>query len=358
MRFLVSAGGSGGHIYPAIALIEIIKKDSTNEIIFVGQKKGLEYDLIKPLKVDYWAIESYFFDKQDLARTFKLIKSFIKNYFLLKKKLKQFKPDVVIGFGGHVTLPVIYTASKMKIKTYIHEQNQIMGRANQFLSKYVNMVFSSYPKLETKNIKMIYTGNPIIEKALNTKPANVKEYGLNEKKKLVLILMGSQGAAVVNRYLIENLNNFAIDFFQIIYITGTRNYKAEYKTKFKEGIKVVPYIDNVAKLMMKADLIVSRAGASTISEIMALKKPSILIPSPYVPNNHQYHNAKFLFEKNAACYLDEKDIVNLKKIVEKLMGNENEMKKMVANLSGLTIDNSATLLYNYLKQSGERNDRI
>ncbi len=353
MRIIISAGGSGGHIYPAIALIRKIKEINPQaEILFIGREKGMEKKLIKKIKIPFLAINSYWYNHNEWYKNGRIIISFIKNYFFLRKKMRQFKPDAVVGFGGHVTISVIYVASKMKIPTYIHEQNQIIGRANAFLSKYANAVLLSYEKTRglPKKAKTIYTGNPVVENALKIKAINKKELGLSNRKKLVVITMGSQGAAKIHDYLIHHLNKLSLENYQVLYVTGTRHFHSSYQKKFTGDIIVKAYIDDLARVIKKADLVVSRAGATIISELIALRKPSILIPSPYVPQNHQFYNAQYLLKKKAAVLVAEHEIEKSIKKIDEIMQNEKKRQKMVVNLSTITVANSAQFIYDVISK--------
>ncbi len=351
MRILISAGSSGGHIYPALSLIKVIKeKNPTAQILFVGREKGMEYQATKNLDLDFFAIESYSFQRKKIFKNFRLIITFIKNYFVMRTQLKKFKPDAVIGFGGHVTISVIFTSRKMGIKTYIHEQNKIVGKANRFLSNYVNAVFLSYEETIglKKNVKTIFTGNPTASDAIKFKSCKKTDLGLDDNKKLVLIAMGSQGSLTVHNHLIANLNKLDFKNYQVVYITGTRNFKEEYKTKFNNNVIILPFFEGLAGLMKVADLVVSRAGATTICEIIALQKPAILIPSPYVPDNHQYYNAKDLVDKKGAIMLLEDDLEKLFDQIDKVIKDDQKRSELSKTLSEIKIDNGGQLIYNVL----------
>jgi len=353
MRIIISAGSSGGHIYPALSLIKIIKQiDPKVEFLYVGRKDSLEEREVKKYDIPFFTIESYGFDRKNKFKNLRLIGLFIKNYFVLRKKIKQFQPDLVLGFGGHVTVPVIFVASKLKIKTFIHEQNKIMGKANLFLSKYVDAVLLSFPETSKtpKNVKTIYTGNPVMESALKTEKFSKTELGLDKNKKLILIILGSLGAKNVHQYLMENLKKLKCNQYQIVYITGPRNFDEKVANDMPKDIVVLAYFQDLVRLMKEADLVVSRAGATTLAEIIALRKPTLLIPSPFVPDNHQEYNANYLVEKKAAVMLPEKDLENLNSKIEKLISDPDLIKKIQTNLEKIEIDNSGQLIYNVLKQ--------
>ncbi len=353
MRIIISAGSSGGHIYPALSLIKIIKQLNPQvEFLYVGRKDSLEEKEVKSYDIPFFAIKSYGFDRKNKLKNLRLIGLFLKNYFTLRKKIKQYQPDVVLGFGGHVTIPVIFVASKLKIKTYIHEQNKIIGKANLFLSKYVDAILLSFPETLKipKKVKTIYTGNPVMENALKIEKFSKTELGLTKNKKLILIMLGSLGAQNVHQYLMANLTKLTRNNYQIVYVTGPRHFDEKAANNMPNDIIVLSYFKDLVRLMKEADLIVSRAGATTLAELIALRKPALLIPSPFVPDNHQEYNANYLIDKNAAVLLPEKDLENLISKIEKLIMDTDLIKQMQTNLGKIKIDNSGQLIYNVLKQ--------
>jgi UDP-N-acetylglucosamine--N-acetylmuramyl-(pentapeptide) pyrophosphoryl-undecaprenol N-acetylglucosamine transferase len=359
MRVVISAGGTGGHIYPALAIINKIKeKEPNSEFLYIGTHNRMEKDIIPKHNIPFKSIEIYGFNRRNLFKNFKTIKCLIKARKECKRIIKEFNPDIVIGVGGYVTVPVIMAAHTLKIKTFIHEQNSVAGKANLTLSKYADLIGVSFKSSmkEFPNDKTIFTGNPCGEAALNIKPAQKSEFKLNDNKKLVLFVMGSLGATLVNKFLVNTMKLFNNKDYEILYVTGNKDYDSIIKNKFPNNVKVVPYIDNLARIMKKSDLIVTRAGASTLSEIIALDLPSILIPSPYVPNNHQYKNALDLVDEGAAILIEEKELkgdIIIRKIDE-ILSDENKLKEMKSNLKSLKIDNSADLIYTNIRDLIDR----
>jgi len=355
MRAIISAGGTGGHIYPALAILNKIKEhEPDSEFLYIGTHNRMEKDIVPNKGIPFESIEIYGFDRHNLLRNFKVIRCLMKSKSKVKNLIKNFNPDIVIGVGGYVTVPVISCAKKLGYKTFIHEQNSIPGKANKYLIKYSDKIGISM-KSTLKDFpedKVVFTGNPCSEDALKKEPMDKSTLGLHDDKKLVLIVMGSLGASTVNKVLVEALPNAKSDEYEIVFVTGKKDYDEISKNSFPENIKVVPYIDGMAGLMKKTDLIITRAGASTLSEIIALKVPSILIPSPYVPNNHQYINAMDLVNVNAADILEEKDL-NASTLVSKmtmLLNNQDKLNEMKNNLSSLGIDNSAEKIYCTIKE--------
>ena len=359
MRVVISAGGTGGHIYPALAIINKIKeKEPNSEFLYIGTHNRMEKDIVPKHNIPFKTIEIYGFNRKNLFKNFKTIKCLLTAKSKCKKMIKEFKPDVVIGVGGYVTVPVIIAAHSLKIKTFIHEQNSVAGKANLFLSKFVDLIGVSF-KSSIKDFpkeKAIFTGNPCMEDAIKKEPMDKKKLGLDKNKKLVLFVMGSLGSSKVNEFLVNTMNLFNNKKYEILYVTGRNDYEEISKKKFPINVKVVPYIENMTRIMKNTDLIVTRSGASTLSEIIALNLPSILIPSPYVPNNHQYINAMDLVNEKSAILIEEKDLDSNKLVeeIDKLLDDEKKLKEMKNNLNKLKIDGSATIIYDNIKKIIDR----
>ena len=223
MRVVISAGGTGGHIYPAIAIINKIKEEEPNsEILYIGTSDRMEKDLSPELGIKYEAIEVSGLKRKLTLENFKVLYQFIKAREKCKKIIKSFDPDVVIGTGGYVTGPVIWAGKKLGKKTFIHEQNSVVGLSNKYLTKYADKVgvsFSSVMSSFPKN-KVVLTGNPCSEKAINMKKANKEDYGLNKSKKLVLIVMGSLGSRTINDKIVSYLDDFKGKDYEVMLVTG------------------------------------------------------------------------------------------------------------------------------------------
>lgn len=354
MRVVISAGGTGGHIYPALAIINKIKeKEPNSEFLYIGTHNRMEKDIIPKQGIPFKSIEMYGFNKKNLFKNFKTIGCVLKSFKTCKKYIKEFDPDVVIGVGGYVTVPVIVSAKKLGYKTFLHEQNSLPGKSNRFLSKYSDMIgvsFASSLKLLPKD-KAVLTGNPCSEDALSKKAILKSELGLSARKKLVLIVMGSLGASKVNDYLVDKLSKLEGKPYEVLFITGKSSYEKVISNKFPSNVKVLPFYEGLTSVMKKTDLMISRAGASTLSEIISLKTPSILIPSPYVANNHQYLNALDLIKEDAAYMIEEKDLDGdiLFDKVDELINDDKVLNKMKENLGKLAVADSASIIYDNLK---------
>ena len=359
MRVVISAGGTGGHIYPALAIINKIKEEEPDsEFLYIGTHNRMEKDIVPKHNIPFHAIEVYGFNRKNLLKNFKTIECLIKAQKECKKLISEFKPDIVIGVGGYVTVPVIIAAHELGIKTFIHEQNSIAGKANKSLIKYTDLIgvslkssLNEFPKEKT-----IFTGNPCSENAIKTEKISKTKFGLSKNKKSVLIVMGSLGAKKVNEFMIEALPLFEGKDYEFLYVTGNNDYEETIKHKFPDNVKIVPYIENLSGLMKDIDLMITRAGASTLSELISLNIPSILIPSPYVPNNHQYKNAMDLVNSKAAYILEEKDLDGKKLVdmVDYILNAPIKIEVMKNNLNKLKVDNSASIIYDNIKKLIDR----
>lgn len=358
MKIVVSGGGTGGHIYPALALIRTIKqKHPDTEFLYIGTEKGLESTLVTRENIPFKAIEITGFKRSISAENLKTIARFLKGVKACKKTLKEFKPDAVIGTGGYVCGPVVYAAAKLKIPSIIHEQNSVPGLTNKFLSRYVDKVaicFESARQFFPVK-KVVMTGNPRASEVLGQTDTSVlKSYELNEGKSTVLIFGGSRGARPINEAVIKALAQFAQKSYQVLYVTGDVHYENVKKEAslvgHSQNISVVPFIHNMPEILRAVDLVVARAGATTIAEITALGLPSILIPSPYVTNNHQEKNAKSLTDNGAALMLLEKDLTGLKLLetIDAILLDKNKENKMKNAAQKLGIPDASDRLYNVM----------
>lgn len=355
MKVIITAGGTGGHIYPALAILNKIKEiEPTSEFIYIGTHNRMEKDIVPKLGIKYESLEIYGFDKKKIGRDIKNLFLISKAYNKSKNIIKEFKPDVVIGVGGYVTFPVILAAKNQGVKTFIHEQNSIPGKSNKFLEKYVDAIgisFSDSKKYFKNQDKVYFTGNPCSENAIDIKPINKTKFGIKSTSKLVLIVSGSLGSNVINSKMIDYLNSVSNKDYEVIYVTGNSYFEEFNKHKFSKNVHVLPYIENMSGLLKNVDVVVSRAGASSLSEIIALKVPSIIIPSPYVANNHQYYNAMEIKNNGGGEVIEEKDLTPelLSSKINKVLENRELYLNMKSNLKKMSMNNSSDLIYSKLK---------
>lgn len=357
MRVIVTAGGTGGHIYPALAIINKIKeKEPDSTFLYIGTKDRMESDIIPKHNIPYLGIEMKGLNRKNPFKNIGVLNNTRKNIKYLKKVIKEFNPDIVIGVAGYVTTPVIYASKKLGYKTFIHEQNSIPGLSNKFLSRYADKIGVSleeslkyFPKKKT-----VFTGNPRSEEIVCGVKKSKDKLGLDlsKDKKLVLIVMGSLGSTTMNKKLKDTLPLFKNKDYEVVFVTG-KNYYDEYKNiKTSNNVKIVSYLDNMSDVMKNTDLIVSRAGASSIAEITALGIPSILIPSPYVTHNHQYKNAKVLEDNKASIILEEKDFDDEKlvNLIDKILNDKELYLNLKNNSLRLGVVDSASKIYKLLKK--------
>ena len=354
MNVIISAGGTGGHIYPALAIINKIKeKEPDSEFLYIGTHNRMEKDIVPSKGIPFKSIEMYGFSKK-IFKNFKTVKCLFKAFGECRKIIREFNPDIVIGVGGYVTVPVIVSAHKLGYKTFLHEQNALPGKSNRYLSKHCDLIGVSFESSLDKfpKDKAIFTGNPCSEDALKAPIVLKSTLGLSATKKLVLIVMGSLGAGRVSKYLEKELNYFKDKDYEVLFVTGKGSYEEVMKYSYPKNVKIIPFYEGLTSVMKKTDVMVSRAGASTLSEIIALEVPSILIPSPYVANNHQYLNALDLVNKDAALMIEEKDLLDgiLVKKVDDLINDEIKIKEIKDNLRGMRIKDSASIIYDNLKR--------
>ena len=230
MRMIISAGGTGGHIYPALAIVKKFQAmDKDFEVLYIGTHNRMENKIVPEHNIPYQSLKIYGFSKSDIARDIKNVGYLIKAYYKCIDIIKNFKPDIVVGVGGYVTMPVLMAAKKMKIKTVIHEQNSIPGKTNKFLSKGVDKVFTSFKesnKYFDKNVNVVYSGNPSGDNVNNLKPIKKETLGFSKEKKLVLVTSGSLGSSALNDKLIDFLKLSKKEDYEVLFITGNANYES------------------------------------------------------------------------------------------------------------------------------------
>ena len=309
MKVCIVTGGSGGHIYPAITFADTMRKRG-HDVFFIGNDHKMESWIVPQAGYPFHAIHNNGL-QGTLLDKFKAIVGQYTAFLSAKKLLKSLKPDCVVAFGGYVSAPVSFAASSLKIALILHEQNAFPGKANKMVAKRAQALVTCYPEAFQGGANVHYLGNPrasLVHEVIDSRQES-ERIGLRADLPLVLIVMGSQGSTSMNAKLVAFVKNFNNDDYQVIVTTGPKHVDA-----FKEtvgvvhpNVKIEGFVDQKA-LLPRLDLIVCRSGASTIAEIQAFAIASILIPSPYVANNHQFYNAQSLLLQNACVLLEEKDI--------------------------------------------------
>lgn len=377
MRVLVSGGGTGGHINPALAIADKIKSmDSSAVIEYVGTPTGMENNLVPKAgyKIHHVKVKGFkrslSFENFDAA--IKAVTSVVK----AKKIIHDFKPDIVIGTGGYVSWPVLKAASKLGIPTCIHEQNAYPGVTTRALSKYVDKVMISFdesrPYFTCDKEKLVMVGNPVSEKMLRaTKEKAREELGLKESDKVILSAGGSLGAKPLNDNVFELIKNYSLDSgVYHFHATGKAGWEEQSERYIKElgfekkdeetlkkgNVTVCKYIYNMHVLLAACDVEICRAGAMTLSELAVLGKAAVIIPSPYVTNNHQYKNAKVLCDKNAAFMIEEKDLngEKLTGMVKELVENDEKRKETENNVREFAVTDTLDRIYKIITEIKDR----
>ena len=360
MKIVVSGGGTGGHIYPALALIREIQKENKNtQVLYIGTKNGLESTIVTREKIPFKSIHITGFKRKLSLDNIKTVVRFLKGVRDSKKMLKEFKPDIVIGTGGYVCGPVVYAAAKLGIPTIIHEQNSVPGLTNKFLSRFVNKIAICFEEAKEyfPNEKVVFTGNPRASEVIGKDGIRGRlSAGLSTTMPAVLIFGGSRGARPINEAVVKALSEFAEKPYQVLYITGDVHFNDVQNEVELVGnpknVVIKPFIHNMPEVLAGIDVVVSRAGATTLAEITSLGIPSILVPSPYVTNNHQEKNARSLSDHGAAELLLEKDLTSNSLIqhIDKILLDTENLKMMKMKAKKLGVPDSAEKLYNLMKQ--------
>jgi UDP-N-acetylglucosamine--N-acetylmuramyl-(pentapeptide) pyrophosphoryl-undecaprenol N-acetylglucosamine transferase len=348
-KFILSGGGTGGHIYPAIAIANELKKRYPNaEILFVGASDKMEMQKVPQAG---YAIEGLWIaglqrkiTLQNMLFPFKLISSLWKS----RSILKRFKPDVVVGTGGFASGPLLQMANSLHIPTVIQEQNSYPGITNKLLSKKANAICVAYENLERffPAEKIVFTGNPVRDDLLTV--ASKREEGLSyfkldSSKKTLLILGGSLGARRVNQLVAKELDFILNSGTQVFWQCGKLYFEEYQHFNSKANVQVTAFIDRMDLIYAAADFVISRAGASSVSELCLVGKPTLFIPSPNVAEDHQTKNAKAIVEKDGAILLRESELdEQFETVFTDLITNESKQHKLASNIKKLAKSNATT----------------
>lgn len=342
LKFILSGGGTGGHIYPAIAIANELKQRFPDcEILFVGAKDKMEMQKVPqagyPIKGLWIAGIQRRLTFDNSLFPLKLIDSLLKSRTIIR----EFKPDVVIGTGGFASGPLLRVAGIAKIPTVIQEQNSFPGITNRWLSAKANKICVAYENLERffPKEKIIFTGNPVRQDLLGIdgkREEAIKHFNLSADKKTVLVLGGSLGAARINQLIAKELVNFASQNVQVIWQCGKYYYEQYKHFDEKDNVQVLAFIDRMDLVYAAADIVISRSGASSVSELCIVGKPVIFIPSPNVAEDHQTKNAKSIVDKEAAVMMREAELdTQFTSLFNNLLSDENLQKNLSENIKTL-----------------------
>ncbi len=353
LKIMIATGGTGGHIYPALALADKARERYKNvEILFVGNRDRMEQTIIPEAGYNFVSLQAKGLAGSVLDKA-KAVLLMLKAQHKAKALIKSFQPDIVIGFGGYVSAPVLRAAQSLGVKTMIHEQNSVMGKSNQILVKRSDAIVVCYEKClsQLPSHKTRLLGNPRSSMAVDSTydDAYFKSLNVRDDRPIVLVVMGSLGSTSVNTLMLEALEK--IRDVSIIYVSGKNNYENVKRQFQQENVYVFDYIDQLS-ILRKINLIVCRAGATTAAEITALGVPSVLIPSPYVAHNHQFYNASVLVEQKCAFMIEEKDL-NKEVLYDKInaiIHNQKLMEEMKKNALSISYPNASDAILDYIEE--------
>ena len=372
MRVLISGGGTGGHIYPALAIADKIKRENGDAVIeYVGTKRGLEATLVPKVGLKIHFIKVRGFKRSLSLSNFDAAIKAVTSVIEAKKIIKQFRPDIVIGTGGYVCWPVLKAAAKMNIPTAVHESNAFPGVTTRMLSKYVDVIMLGFEEskkyLDCDKKKLVRVGSPVNEKMLCASKETARNtLGFSMDEKIVLSAGGSLGAKPLNDNVYELIKGYTLPYgIRHIHATGNAGWQEQKElylalgfeekdedTLVKGNVTVCRYIYNMHELLPACDVEICRAGAMTLSELSVLGKAAVIIPSPYVTNNHQYKNAKVLSDKGAAVMIQEKELTGEKLIfsVKELVENDEKRRKIENNVREFAVTDTTERIYAIIKK--------
>lgn len=354
MRIVISGGGTGGHIFPAISIANAIKAlHPEAEILFVGALGRMEMQRVPAAGYKIVGLPICGFDRKNLLKNIKVLFKIWKSQRMAKKLIEEFKPMAAVGVGGYASGPMLNQAAKMGIPCLIQEQNSYAGVTNKLLAKKAEKICVAYDGMERffPAEKIIKTGNPVRQALLNTKMSKAeatKTFGLDPDKKTILLVGGSLGAKTINDSILDHLDLVDQKDIQFIWQTGkyyNKQITEELKGKLPSNLIVTDFISDMGAAYTAADLVISRAGASSISEFCLIGKPVILVPSPNVAEDHQTKNAMALVNKQAAIYVKDSDAPDcLLEQAIKLIKEDDKLKNLSENILKLALPDSADII--------------
>lgn len=358
-KFVIAGGGTGGHIFPAIAIANAIKaKKSDAIILFIGAKGKMEMEKVPQAGYPIKGIDIAGFNRSSLIKNIVLPFKLIKSFFQVRRIFREFKPDTVIGVGGYSSFPVLRYAQQKGIDTFIHEQNSFAGKSNRLLGKRAVKVFVSTDGMEKffPTDKVVLVGNPIrsvISDSVITKEQGISHFGLSKTKKVLLSIGGSLGAKSINEAIASGLDKVIEHDIQLIWQTGKSfETRARQAAEHRSSVWVGAFIRDMEYALAAADVVVSRAGAMSIAELCISGKPSIFVPYPFAAEDHQTVNAMKLVEKNAAWMVPDAEAGE--KLIEKaleLLASEEKQKSFRSAMLANGIKNADLLIANQILET-------
>ena len=355
LRIIISGGGTGGHIFPAVSIANAIKElQPETDILFIGAEGRMEMHRVPAAGYQIKGLPVAGFDRKNLLKNIPVLIKLFKSQLLARKIVKDFRPHAAVGVGGYASGPTLKVAGSMGIPTLLQEQNSYAGVTNKLLAKQAKKICVAYEGMERffEKDKIILTGNPVRQGLLNSTQSReeaIYSFGLDPSKRTILILGGSLGARTINQCLMSNLDKVKDSGVQFIWQTGKIYIEEAREAVAQAGnlpmLYVTDFISDMATAYSAADLVISRAGAGSISEFCLLQKPVILVPSPNVAEDHQTKNALALVDKNAAIYV--KDADAKEKLIDKAIESVNQpqlLKNLSKNIAELAFKDSANVI--------------
>ncbi|HLS71440.1 MAG TPA: undecaprenyldiphospho-muramoylpentapeptide beta-N-acetylglucosaminyltransferase [Chitinophagaceae bacterium] len=351
IKIIIAGGGTGGHIFPALAIADKIKKENKNsEILFVGAEGKMEMERVPKAGYDILALPIVGLERKKIWKNIGVFFKLLQSNKKAKKILKDFKPDLVIGVGGYASFPILKVAQSLGIPTLIQEQNSFAGKSNKWLGKKADSICVAYDGMDKffpKN-KIVKTGNPVREqiKKFDFSNSEVKtELKLSKSKMTIGIVGGSLGAMSINKTIEKNCKKWIDEGYQIIWQTG-KLYSPPDTIKQLSGLIVATFFEDIEKLYAASDLIISRAGALACAELAIAGKPVIFVPYPYAAENHQYSNALSFVEAGAALVVNDNEVENqLPKAVNNILENENLQREMQTKMKKCALTEAEDLIW-------------
>ena len=354
LRVIISGGGTGGHIFPAVSIANAIKALRPDaKILFVGALGRMEMQRVPAAGYEIKGLPICGFDRKNLLKNFKVLYKIWKSQRIAKQIIKDFQPQVAVGVGGYASGPTLNKAAAMGIPCLIQEQNSYAGVTNKLLAKKAEKICVAYEGMERffPAEKIILTGNPVRQALLDTTSSRedaIKSFGLDPTKKTILLVGGSLGARTINESVLQHLNLVRSSDVQFIWQTG-KYYSAAIAEQLKgqdiPNLKVTDFISDMGAAYKAADLVISRAGASSISEFCLIGKPIILVPSPNVAEDHQTKNALALSTRSAAIYVKDAEApATLLELAVKTVNDEAKLKSLSENVLKLALPDSADII--------------
>jgi len=347
-RIIIAGGGTGGHIFPAIAIAKaIVKLQPQAQILFVGASGKMEMEKVPLAGFRIEGLTIAGFNRSSLIKNIALPFKLIKSFFQVSTIFKSFKPTAVVGVGGYSSFPVLRYAQAKGIDTFIHESNSYAGKSNKMLAKKATKIFVAIDGMNKffPSNKIIQTGNPVRENIVNNKLSREEAilfFGLDPNKKIVLAIGGSLGAKNINEALAAGINEFKKNDLELIWQTGKPYVENAKEIAIgKSNIWVSDFITQMENAYGAADIVISRSGAMSIAELAVMKKPAVLVPFPFAAEDHQKVNAQRLVDKNAALMIaDSAAIDHLVKAVIELSKNEKKQQELKENIGKLAVKNA------------------